>query len=80
MCEDNFPTQLGSEPTRGAALLDLLLTNREGLVGDTVVGAILSTETMTKEFLILRGVNKTLDFQSADFVLFRTLVQTVPWQ
>ncbi|XP_052629063.1 uncharacterized protein LOC128134875 [Harpia harpyja] len=31
--EDNFLTQLVGEPTRGGALLDLLFTNREGLVG-----------------------------------------------
>jgi len=34
---DNFLTQLVSEPTRGGASLDLLFTNREGLVGDVVV-------------------------------------------
>ncbi|KAM9591497.1 uncharacterized protein ACIBXB_006298 [Morphnus guianensis] len=32
--KDNFLTQLVGEPTRGGALLDLLFTNREGLVGD----------------------------------------------
>lgn len=32
--EDNFLTQLVSEPGREAALLDLLLVNREGLVDD----------------------------------------------
>jgi len=31
--EDNFLTHPVSEPTRGGASLDLLLTNREGLVG-----------------------------------------------
>ena len=36
--EDNFLTQLVSTPTRGGALLDLLFPNREGLVGDVVVG------------------------------------------
>ncbi|KAK4832281.1 LOW QUALITY PROTEIN: hypothetical protein QYF61_021680 [Mycteria americana] len=36
--EDNFLTQLVSDPTRGGASLDLLFTNREGLVGDVVVG------------------------------------------
>jgi len=39
--EDNFLTQLVSEPTRGCASLDLLFTNREGLVGDVVVGGCL---------------------------------------
>jgi len=36
--EDNFLMQLISEPTRGHASLDLLFTNREGLVGDVVGG------------------------------------------
>jgi len=36
--EDNFLMQMVSDPTRGAASLDLLFTNREGLVGDVVVG------------------------------------------
>jgi len=35
--EDNFLTQLVSESTTGGAWLDLLFTNREGLVGDVVV-------------------------------------------
>jgi len=39
--EDNFLMQLVSEPTRGGASLDLLFTNREGLVGDVVVGGCL---------------------------------------
>jgi len=34
--EDNFLTQLVSECTRGGALLDLLFTNREELVGDVM--------------------------------------------
>jgi len=39
--EDNFLTQLVSEPTRGGASLDLLFTNKEGLVGHVVVGGCL---------------------------------------
>ena len=39
--EDNFLTQLVSETTRGGASLDLLFTNREGLVGDWWSEAIL---------------------------------------
>jgi len=35
--EDNFLTQLVNEPTRQGDSLDLLFTNREGLVGDVVV-------------------------------------------
>ena len=36
--EDNFLTQLVSEPTSEGALLDLLFANREGLVGDVIAG------------------------------------------
>ncbi|KAM6364377.1 importin-11-like [Pluvialis apricaria] len=36
--KDNFLTQLVKEPAREGAFLDLLLVNREGLVGDEMVG------------------------------------------
>ncbi|GAB0179832.1 mitochondrial enolase superfamily member 1 [Grus japonensis] len=36
--EDNFLTELVSEPTRKVVLLDLLFANREGLVGDVMTG------------------------------------------
>ncbi|KAK4816775.1 hypothetical protein QYF61_022887 [Mycteria americana] len=84
---DNFLTQLVSEPTREGAPLDLLFMNREGLVTHVMVGGCLgqSDHEMT-EFLIhgevVRGVSKTatLDFRRADFVLFRRLVERVPWE
>ncbi|PKU41653.1 rna-directed dna polymerase from mobile element jockey-like [Limosa lapponica baueri] len=85
--EDNFLTQLVGEPTRGGALLDLLLTNREGLVGDVVVGGCLglSDHEMVK-FSIIREVRKgvsktsTLNFQRVDFSLFRSMYGKVPWE
>ena len=67
--EDNFLTQLVSEPARGGVFLDLLFTNREGLVGDVVVGDCLGlSDHEMIEFLIhdevKRGVSKTttMDF------------------
>ena len=36
--EENFLTQLESEPTREGAPLDLLFVNREGLESDVTVG------------------------------------------
>ena len=61
--------------------------NREGLVGDAVVGSFLGqSDHDMVEFSILgevrSGVSKTatLDFQRADFELFRTLVGRVPWE
>ena len=38
---DNFLSQVLSEPARKDALLGLLFVNREGLVGDVMVGACL---------------------------------------
>ena len=77
--------QMIREPTRGAALLDLLFTNREGLVGDVEVGCCLGqSDHDMVEFSILAGVRRgnsktaTLDFRRADFELFRRLVGRVP--
>jgi len=85
--EDDFLTQLVSEPTRGGASLDLLFTNREGLMGDVVVGGHLGLSNHEMiEFSVLgevkRGVSKTtaMDFWRADFGLFRTLVDRLPWE
>ena len=48
--QDNFLTQLVDEPTRVGVSLGLLFTNREGLVGDVVVGGRLgpSDREMTR--------------------------------
>ncbi|KAK4821107.1 hypothetical protein QYF61_013445 [Mycteria americana] len=84
---DNFLTQLVSEPTREGAPLDLLFTNREGLVSHVMVGGHLGqSHHETIDFSILgevrRGVSRsaTLDFQRADFGLFRRLVDRVLWE
>lgn len=39
--EDNFLTQLVNDPVRNGSLLDLLLVNREVLLGDVKVGEYL---------------------------------------
>ena len=78
--------QLVREPTRGAALLDLLFTNRECLVGDVEVGGCLGqSDHDVVQFSILGGGRKgnsktaTLVFRRADFELFRRLAGGVPW-
>ncbi|TRZ14353.1 hypothetical protein HGM15179_012750 [Zosterops borbonicus] len=85
--EENFLLQLVREPTRGRTVLDLLFANRDGLVGDVVVGGHLgNTDDGILEFLIFgeirRNINKalTLNFQRADFGLFRRLIQRVLWE
>ena len=83
---DHFLTQLVREPTRGSNILDLLFVNREGLVGDVKVGGCLGQSGHEMlDFSILepqRGVSRTttLDFRRADFNLFRTMVERVPWE
>ena len=81
--EDNFLTQLVNEATKGSALLDLLLVNREGLVGDVKVGCHLGHSGHELiQFSILRNVGggvdvgrtTPLDVQRADFVLLRIVV------
>ncbi|RMB92461.1 hypothetical protein DUI87_31103 [Hirundo rustica rustica] len=85
--EDNFLSQLVGEPTRGRTVLDLLFANRDGLVGDVVVGGRLGqNDHETIEFPIFgeirRNTNKTLtlDFRAADLGLFRRLIQSLPWE
>jgi len=79
--EDNFLTQLVSEPVRVGALLDLLFIDRAGPVGDVMVGGCLGLcDHEMIEFLgrdeVRREASKTttIDFQRVDFGLFRTLV------
>ena len=75
--EDNFLTQLVSEPTGDGALTDLLLVNRR-LVGEVKVGGHLGPNNHElTEFSILGKVRRvvsrtaTHEFQRADFGLLR---------
>jgi len=74
--EDSLPTPLVSEPTRGGALLNLLFTNREGLVGDVVVRGHLGLSNHEMIEFSIPGEAK----RRADIVLFRTLVERVSWE
>uniref|UniRef100_A0A8B9ISU6 Endonuclease/exonuclease/phosphatase domain-containing protein n=1 Tax=Amazona collaria TaxID=241587 RepID=A0A8B9ISU6_9PSIT len=84
--EDNFLLQVIEEPTRRGAMLDLVLTNREGLVGNLKLqGSLDCSDHEMVEFEILRTVRRAcskltaLDFKRADFGLFRNLLSKVPW-
>ncbi|CAM4681894.1 unnamed protein product [Lepidochelys kempii] len=75
------------EPTRGRALLDLLLTNREELVGEAKVdGNLGGSDHQMVEFRILTQGRKessrirTLDFRKADFDFLRELMGKIPWE
>lgn len=69
----NFLTQAIMEPTREGVLLDLMLTKKEGLVGDVKVrDSVDSSDQEMMEFGIPRGKSKTnnrittLDFKRPD--------------
>jgi len=71
---------------RRGALLDLVLTNKEGLVEDVKVGGSLgSSDHEVVEFRIEHGGSraisriKTLDFRRANFGLFKDLLGRIPW-
>ncbi|GAB0176260.1 mitochondrial enolase superfamily member 1 [Grus japonensis] len=67
-------------------MLDLILTNKEGLVGDVKLkGSLGCSDHKMVEFRILRAARRahskltTLDFRRADFGLFRDLLGRIPW-
>ncbi|PKU33295.1 rna-directed dna polymerase from mobile element jockey-like [Limosa lapponica baueri] len=82
----NFLTPVVEEPTRRGVLLDLVLTNKEGLVEDIKVGGSLGCSDHEKtEFRIVGSMCKTtsrtetLDFRKANFSLFKKLLGEIPW-
>lgn len=66
------------EPTRRGTILDLILTNTVGLVGNAKLNGLSDYEVV--EFKILRAVRKahdkikTLDFRRADDGIFKDLL------
>ncbi|GAB0207924.1 hypothetical protein GRJ2_003258100 [Grus japonensis] len=84
--DDNFLLQVTEEPMRRGAMLDLVLTNKEGLVGDVKLkGSLGCSDQEMVEFRILRAARRahskltTLDFRRADFGLLRDLLGRIPW-
>jgi len=78
--------QVLEEPTRKGALLDLVLTNKEGLVEDVKVGSRLGcSDHEMVEFKILRGGSraisriKTFDLRRVNFGLFKELLRGILW-
>ncbi|GAB0177064.1 voltage-dependent L-type calcium channel subunit alpha-1C [Grus japonensis] len=84
--DDNLLLQVIEEPTRRGAMLDLILTNKKGLVGDVKLkGSLGCSDHEMVEFKILRAARRahseltTLDFRRADSGLFRDLLGRIPW-
>ena len=83
--DDNFLSQALDEPMRRGALLDLVLTNEEGLVRNVKLkGSLGCSDHEMVEFKILRAPRRVhsklaaLDFRRADFDLFGDLLGRVP--
>jgi len=71
---------------RRGAVLDLVCTSKEELVGNVKLrGSLACSDQEMVEFKILRGAKRvhskltTLNFRRADFGLFRDLLGRVPW-
>ena len=84
--DDNFLLQVTEEPRRRGVKLDLILTNKEGLVENVKLkGSLGCSDHEMVEFKILRAARTahskcvTLDFRRADFGLFRDPFGRVPW-
>ena len=86
--EDKFLHQVIEGPTRGDAILDLLLTDANELIGDIRIGGCLggcNDHTMI-EFMVWRNMRQAkskismLNFRKANFQLFRELVNKTPWE
>ena len=84
--DDNFLLQVTEDPTRRGAMLDLVLTDKEGLVGNVrLKGSLGCSDREMMEFKVLRAARKVhskltaLDFRKADVGLFRDPLGKVPW-
>jgi len=76
--DDHFLMQVVEEPTRRGVLLDLVLTNKEGLVEDVKVGGSLNVRILCGGRTAISRI-KTLDFRRANFGLFKDLCGGIPW-
>jgi len=83
---DNFLLQVIEKPMRTGAMLELVLTNKEGLVGNVKLkGSLGCSHHEMVEFRILKAARRvrsklaTLDFRRADFGLLRDLLDRISW-
>ena len=84
--DDNFLVQVVDRPTRGEALLDLVLTNTEEIIKDIKIGsslgcsncAVVQSVISRSAYLAKSGV-RTLNFRIASFRLLRELLDGILW-
>ena len=85
---ENFLSQVVHEPTRHAALLDLLLTNEESIVDEVRVeenlggsdhNIIRFSMNVIAEPKLQNNNVKVLDFRNGDFTKFREMFNIIDW-
>ncbi|PKU45109.1 mast stem cell growth factor receptor kit [Limosa lapponica baueri] len=78
---DNFLTQMIEKPMRRGIWLNLILTNKEGVVGNMKVKGSLGCPDHEMESRILKGGSRSkskitnLDFRRTDFSHFKDLLE-----
>ena len=84
--EDNFYEQFVKEPTRGGNILDLVITNEQGLMGELSVEAgLASSDHGMVKWSIYVGVERredcreSRDYKRADFEGMRAELRGVDW-
>ena len=84
--EDNFLSQAIEDPTRGDAILDLLLTSANELIGNIRIGGCLGcSDHGMVEFILQREMRRAknkirmINFRKTEFQLFRELVNKTSW-
>ena len=85
--KDSFLVQVIDGPTRGEALLDLVLTNAEESIREVRIGGSLGcSDHAFVEFVILKNAGlaknraRTLCFRRANFLLLKELLSGIPWE
>ncbi|TRZ07865.1 hypothetical protein HGM15179_019241 [Zosterops borbonicus] len=85
--EDNFLNQVIDSPTRGDAILDLMVTSVSKLIGDITTGGSLGcSDHALVEFAVLRDKGhirrkvRPPNFRKAIFQLFKEKVNRIPWE
>ena len=85
--EDNFLRHVMDSPTRGDAILDLMVTDASELIGDVKIGGSLGcSDDALVELAVVRDMAqakskvRTLNFRKAKCQLFKELVNRTPWE
>ena len=85
--EDNFLSQVREGPISSDAILDLILTNANELIGNITIGGCLGcSDHAALEFMLWRDMGKAkskirmLNFRKVNFQLFRELVNKTLWK